>query len=55
MTHGGNDLFHKILCGKPQGGGIHAGMAAKVFFLQHFPVDQQLYPVISVIHKAQNT
>ena len=55
MSHGGNDFLHQILGAQSQAGGIDAGMAAKVFTLQHIFINQKLHPLFVVIHKSQNT
>ena len=54
MTHGGNDFFHQVCSAQAQGGGVDAGVAAEEFALQHILVDEQLHPILPVVHQAQH-
>ena len=54
MIYGRKKAVRDIFCSDRQAGCVYTGMAANMIGSQHIPVDQQLDPVLLVVHKAEN-
>ena len=55
MVDCGEDFIQKIPGFDPQGGSVDTGMAAEFFRTEQFLVDEQLHPVVVIVHQTQNT
>jgi len=55
VMDGRENGFQQIPGPKLQAGGVDAGVAAEKFVaFQYIPVDEQPYPILMVVHQAQN-
>ena len=54
MAQGGDQLFRQVRRADAKRRGVDAGVDTDVFAAQHICVDQQLHPIVVVVHQAKD-